>query len=125
MTDDKRPAWDFKEMGEADFRAINSFGMVVSVTGKWAFTSVDTTREWLEVKNSNGKTMTLPNGWQKVLEFVGYSSVPGLFKLTYLGERMRAAMDTIEKWEDKNKRDRAEFERLKKKFGAERNANET
>lgn len=118
MSDDARPAWTFKEMSEAEFRSIHSFGMVVSVKGRWEFTGADTSREWLEATNSNGKTITLPSGWKRVLDFVGYSSVPGLFKLNYLGDRMQAALEAIDKWEAKNKRDRAEFDRLRKKFAA-------
>jgi len=117
MSDSDRPKWGFNEMTEKAFSAFYSFGMVVSVTGKREFTGADTSREWLEAKNSSGKIMTLPHGWEDVWKFVGYSCSPGLFQFTYLGERMAKQLEAIKKWEAANKRELAEFERLKKKFG--------
>ena len=113
---DTRPVWPHKEMSEQEFRAIAKIGMVVSVTAKWEFTSADTSREWLEVKTHAGKTFTLPQGWESVLTFVGYSSSPGLFEMNYTGQRMQKTLGEINKWERQNKNERAQYERLKAKF---------
>ncbi len=115
MTDD-RPAWGFKSMTEADFRRIHRIGMIVSVEARCEMTGVDTSREWLEVETRDGATIVLPRNWNEAMTFVGHSSNPGLFKLTYDGERMTAQADAIDKWEADNARERVEFERLKAKF---------
>lgn len=73
---DLRPKWKFLGMTEAEFRQVCKAGMVTQITAKWAFTSVDTTREWLEVTNFDGNKSTLPNNWRQALEFIGYSSAP-------------------------------------------------
>jgi hypothetical protein len=103
-------------MSEHDFRAIRQMGHIVSVEARWEMTSVDTAREWLEVETRAGGVYTLPLGWHRVLKFVGYASVPGLFALTHVGERMVKSLDDIDKWEAKNKAERAQYKRLKAKF---------
>lgn len=113
---DNRPKWDHSEISEHNFRRIVDFGHITSVTAKWEMTGADTSTEWLVATNRAGKQMKMPHDWSHVLKFVGHSYVPGLFGLTYLGERCRKTLDEIDKWEAKNKRDRAEFERLKAKF---------
>ena len=117
---DSRPQWTIKEISEADFRRIHSFGNIMSVEAKWEFTSADTTREWLEVKSKRGEkteTMVMPHCWNRAYEFKGHSSNPGLFSENYVGKQARENLNIIDKWESKNKRERADFERLKAKFG--------
>lgn len=117
MTQDIRPAWTFSGMTESDFRRVLEHGMIKSVTAKWAFTSADTTREWLEATNLSGEVIVLPDNYTKAFEFVGSASLPGLFRLTYTGEQMRKRVEEIDAWEADNASDRVEFERLRKKFG--------
>lgn len=118
MSDD-RPAWGFKSMTEVEFRKIHRIGAIVAVEARLEMTGADTAREWLEVETRDGATITLPHSWKAALTFVGHSSNPGLFKLTYEGERMRAQAEAIDKWEADNAQERAEFERLKRKFSGE------
>lgn len=115
MSDD-RPSWGFKGMTESDFRKIHRIGAIVSVEARWEMTGADTSREWLEVETRAGAVIVLPHSWKEALTFVGHSSNPGLFKLTYEGERMRAQAEAIDKWEADNAQERIEFERLKAKF---------
>jgi hypothetical protein len=116
MTDDTRPAWDFP-MTEAQFRQVYRHGRIVTVSSKWEMTGADTSREWLEVTNSDGKIITMPPNWKQAFDFAGHSTNPGLFRLTYEGERMRDRLQAIDSWEAKNAADRAAYERLRAKFG--------
>lgn len=114
---DRRPDWPFREMTEQGFRSMASRGRIESVTAKWEMTGADTSREWLEARSASGETFTMPSGWGYAWQFVGYSSNPGLFQLTNLGKRMVERLNEIDKWEAANARERAEYERLKTKFG--------
>lgn len=118
-----RPVWEFNEISEAEFRVIYTMGAVVTVKAKWAFTSSDTSVEWLVAEDREGKETTLPSSWRRVLEFVGNASGSGLFKYTFLGERCLKSLAKIDAWEEQNKRDRREFEQLKKKFASEAGRN--
>ena len=116
MTEPNRPVWGFPEMTERDFRAV--WGRhIVAVEAKWEFTSADTSREWLEARTMHGKVFVLPSTWEKAFRFAGRASTPGLFRLTYEGERMQKRAQEIDAWEVENAFERAEFERLRKKFG--------
>lgn len=114
--DNQRPVWAHKRISEAEFRRMWQFGMIITVSAKWEMTGADTTREWLEATNRSGDTMVMPRDWSAAWQFSGHASVPGLFGLTYDGDRMRETLEAIDKWEADNARDRAEFERLRKKF---------
>ncbi len=114
---DQRPKWPHKNMTEQDFRRLVGLGHVVSITAKTEMIDAERSREWLEATNWNGKTGVVPSGWKDVWEFVGYSSVPGLFRLNYTGQQMAKTLEVIDAWEAQNAADRAEFERLKAKFG--------
>jgi hypothetical protein len=111
-----RPPWRYSSMTEHEFRIICGMGMITSVASKWEMTGADTSREWLEVMNSNGQTYTLPYSWRVALKFVGNASTPGLFGLTYQGEEMRKTIVEIDAWERKHESERREYERLKRKF---------
>jgi len=114
---DTRPAWPHKEMSEQEFRDIWCMGPIVAVEARWEMTSADTAREWMEVETRSGGTYTLPPDWHRALKFVGHSSNPGLFALTYEGQRMRDTLHQIDEWEARHKAERATYERLKVKFG--------
>ena len=111
-----RPKWPHDEMAETRFTDLYDFGMVVSVKAKWKYTGADTAVEWLEVTNANGKTMRLPDGWRHVVQFVGYASIPGLFKFTALGEAMLARLTAQRAFDVQHANERAEYIRLKALF---------
>jgi hypothetical protein len=111
-----RPVWDFHNVSEEEFRRIYNLGIIVSVTAKREMTGVDTAREWMEVTNANGDTAIMPQGWKSVWDFVGLSSYPGLFKMSYMGSFLGNRMAMIDKFEADNTAERAEFDRLKAKF---------
>lgn len=113
----QRPSWTFTEMSEADFRKIRDHRLIVSVKSGCGLRAADCWVEWLSVENKQGEVLQLPEGWQLVLNFVGKSASPGLFDFTHLGRRMLALIIDIDGWERQNKADRAEYERLKAKFG--------
>lgn len=115
---DSRPEWPHKNMSESDFRRIVKIGPISAVEAKWEYTSADTSREWLEATDRNKKKHVLPQGWKFVLQFVGWSSNPGLFDYTYEGREMLKTLEKIDAWEKKNKAERAEYERLKVRFGS-------
>ena len=115
--DDKRPEWTIREISEADFRMIEQHGNIRTITAKMEMTGCDTSMEWLEATNHQGKTIELPNSWRSAYEFRGGWSNPGLLWLNYVGKMARKNMDEIDAWEKKNKRERTEYERLKAKFG--------
>lgn len=117
MTDEKRPSWTHNEMSLFDFTKLHDFGMIVSVKAGWEYKTADITSGWLEVKNTRGKTMRMPTNWQKVCYFVGYYSSPGLFEWNYTGERMRKSLAEIRKFYAEHEEERAEYIRLKDKFG--------
>jgi hypothetical protein len=106
-------------MSEHDFRRILECGRIEQVTAKMEMTGADTSREWIEVRCGDGKMRVLPRNWGVALKFVGCWSVPGLFELTYEGRRMADSLKEIDAWEASNKRDRATYEMLKKRFEPE------
>lgn len=112
---DVRPKWEFTEMTEVEFRKVRA-EMIVSITARWKFTGEDTSAEWLEATTRLGKTIVLPPSWEAAFKPVWKSHSPGLLDVNYLGERMQKRCEEIDKWEKANNKDRAEYERLKKKF---------
>ncbi|WP_192246124.1 hypothetical protein [Mesorhizobium silamurunense] len=114
MTDDARPKWKHK-ISEADVRWLASG--VIKITHHWEMTGADTSRNWIELHkekekrsfdssflNDNDYFQFKPN-WRELV-------VP-----TYYGERAIQDLAAIDAWEKKNQHDRAELERLKRKFG--------
>ena len=120
MTD--RPTWKHSEMSEADFRRISEWNCVREIRSMSAMRSVDTWDTWLEVRtHGSDKWKKVPRSWGGVITFVGQWSTPGLFKLTYAGERMKKTLEEIDKFEATNHRERLQYERLKKKFEGDDN----
>jgi hypothetical protein len=113
---DGRPKWVHTELSESKFRKLRGFGAFISLEVKREMTSADTCRDWTEAKNGNGKVITLPQGWSKVLNFAGEYSGWGLLEFNHLGKSMADTVKKIDVWEESNSLERAEYERLKKKF---------
>jgi hypothetical protein len=117
MMQSRRPKWDFKDMTESEFRRIYQRARIVSVTAKMELTGADTTREWLVALDGNNDTFVVPDSWRVAFIFVGSWSVPGLFGLNHTGKRMAERLREIDRWEQHNNQERAEYERLREKFG--------
>ena len=114
---EKRPIWKHHEMTEFEFRSVEEFGCIKSVECKTLCTSSDEYIYWLEATNHLGKEIKLPHNWSSAFTFVGGSCLRGLFELNWRGKDMLKTLEAIDKFEEKSKRERATFERLKKKFG--------
>lgn len=109
-----RPKWTHKISEEEARWFFNGF--ITKITHHWEMTSADTSKDWIVLHkekserrfpssylNTNGYFEFKPN-WRELV-------VP-----TYQGEKARKDIEAIDAWEEKNKRARSEFERLKKKF---------
>lgn len=116
MSDERRPAWGFNELSEDDFRAILRVPHVRQVRSVFEMVSADLADEWLEVAGSDGIFERVPDGWSKVWVFVGYSTVPGLFKLNHLGRMMADRVKEIDAFEKREASDMRIYLRLKSKF---------
>lgn len=112
----KRPIWDFPEITEARFKLLKEFGCVEKVWSGYTMLSEDTSHNWIRVQNGAGNEINLPLGWESVLRFTGDWTNPGMFKLTYLGERMAIRLETIQSFDKAATRDLATYRRLKAKF---------
>ena len=117
---EKRPIWKHHEMTEFEFRSVEEFGCIKSVESKSHWEQgvfKDESFDCLEATNSLGKKINLPHNWSRAFTFVGGSCLRGLFELNWRGKDMLKTLEAIDKFEEKSKRERATFERLKKKFG--------
>jgi hypothetical protein len=125
MTDeDKRPAWSCQTPEElARWLAGHT---ITKITHHWEFTSEDTSKEWIEL-HANEASMGEKDKWvsRKVASnFLGtdyhseFKFSPDHARLVQTSDKVRSNIEAIDKWEAKNKRDRAEFDRLKRKFEA-------
>lgn len=113
MDDQKRPAWDFP-LTELQVKSLCQ--MITKITHHWEFTSADTSRNWIEFHPDKGNPFRAPDGWQKLFEFAA-NHHNSLIRPSYHGERAIEKLGEIKAFEAKNARERAEFERLKAKFG--------
>lgn len=114
MTEEKRPDWGFP-LTEAQVKSLTQ--MIVKITHHWEFTSADTSRNWIEFHPDKGKPFRAPDGWQKLFEFAA-NHHNTLIVPNYHGERALKRLEEIKAFETRNAKERAEFERLKAKFGA-------
>lgn len=123
MTDDPRPVWDFTLSEEAIRKLDRNF---IAITHHRVMTSVDTTSEWIELhenagdffKPVRGKGYPAPRGWEQFFKF--HPNHAGLLCATSEGLRAIKRLDEIEAWEKRNAAERAEYERLRAKFGKEK-----
>jgi hypothetical protein len=112
--DEKRPDWPYK-LTEAEVRQLS--GCITQISHRWEFTSADTSRNWLEFKADKGKSFVAPHGWAELFEFAPNHHA-SLIQPNYQGRQALKRLDEIKAFEQRNARDRADFERLRKKFGA-------
>jgi len=116
---DKRPVWEF-DVKEDDARWLLSH-RVTKITSHWQFTGVDTSKDWITLHPEKGEPHNFPSSFFHEGRN-GFRFDPDGHRLirpcSYRGEQIRKRIEEIDKWEKKNQRDRSEYERLKKKFGA-------
>jgi hypothetical protein len=106
-----RPIWNYDINKDSFSKLLRS---VKKITHHWKFTGEDTAEDWVEFHFDNGK-MKKPKGFDEL--FIYRPDFRCLFQLNYNGEKAEKQLESIKKWEIKNKREIAEYERLKKKFG--------
>ena len=124
-SEDTRPAWKH-DIPEENVRWLSSAsgGFITKITHHWKMTGADTADDWIVLHkdkqerkfpsnflNTNGYFEFRPN-WRELV-------VP-----TYRGEQAIKDIATIDAWEKKNARDRAEFERLTRKFKGSKDGGE-
>ena len=109
---DAKPIWSQK-MSIEDFYKCSQ--TIKKVTHHWEMTGVDTSRDWIELHPENGKPFRKPAWFEEI--FIFRPDHRGLFVMNYNGERARMEYEEIKKWEAKNKKELAEYNRLKAKFG--------
>lgn len=112
--EETRPAWPYK-LTEAQVRILSGF--ITKITHRWEMTSADTSRNWLEFQADKGKPFVAPHGWTELFEFAPNHHA-SLIQPNYQGREAQKRLDEIKKFEQRYARERADFERLKKKFSA-------
>lgn len=109
MTD--RPKWNFSLTIE-QVRALNR--LIIKVKHHWEFTSADTTRDWITFCTKDDEFVP-PVNWTDLFEFKPYYA--GLIQPNWNGRDAIKAVQDIDAFEAAEASDRAELERLKRKFG--------
>jgi len=118
-----RPAWKHKTSEElARWIASHS---IIKITHGWEMTSADTADNWIELHakvSQDGKAekwemRRVPSNFLTESNYgAEFSFRPDHARLVKVSQAVRDSIDAIDKFEAKNKRERAEFERLKRKF---------
>jgi len=111
----ERPAWTH-EMSENDARWL-ARGGITRITHHSQMTGVDTSRDWIELHRDNEKMSVSSNFLNQNGFFAFNPNWRELVTPTWRGEQAINDIRAIDKWEETNKTDRAEYERLKRKFG--------
>lgn len=119
MADDDRPDWPFT-WSEKEARWWRS-ASVKSITHHWEFASADTSREWLRLEFAVGDdqgSRDLPIDFFNDHPFLVFKpDHRSLIRFREGTRQVLSTLDDIDAWEEANKRDRAEYDRLKIKFG--------
>ena len=121
MAEDTRPEWTF-DIPEKLMRWIRDHNIPTLKSG-WRMVGVDRSEEWIELIANDGSTREVkdqrfyrkPCVWDyiKLNESGGHSIV----KYTSQGESARDLLDKIDLFEKNHAAERAQYERLRKKFG--------
>jgi hypothetical protein len=115
----ERPTWNHK-ISIDDFRWLNAVS-IVKITHEWEMISEDQARHWIELHANENTTFDKARAYDSFAEVAPYfefrADHRSLLSLTFVGERARKDLRAIDEWERINKRDRMEYERLKRKFG--------
>ncbi|WP_202306462.1 hypothetical protein [Mesorhizobium sp. L-8-10] len=96
-------------------------GFITKITHHWRMTGVDTSEDWIELhRGKSDGTKERRRFPSSFLNTNGYFEFrPNWRQLvtpTYRGENAIKDLEAIDAWEKKHARQRAEYERLKKKF---------
>lgn len=122
IPDDTRPAWKH-EIPEETVRWFYSGGFITKITHHWKMMGADTSEDWIVLHKQSsmdgGKMVErkFPSSWLNTNGYFEFK--PNWRELvvpTYRGRDAIKDIETIDVWEKKNQRERAEFERLKRKF---------
>lgn len=112
MNEDQRPEWPYK----LSMKHLAMFDRSIKkIEHRWKFTSEDTAEDWVEFSGDKFKNVRMPDGFKELFEYK--PDYWCLFGLTYQGEKAVKLSEEIEKFDKKHKRERAQYERLKRKFG--------
>lgn len=107
-----RPVWDFK-YPEEEARWLLS-RRIAAIKARTSMSDNFETESWLEMYDSNGETRR----FDSFPEYVQFRPVFGnLVGSTYESDRMKVRIAEIDTWEMTHAKERAEYERLKRKFG--------
>lgn len=115
MSDDTRPKWTF-DAPEEEVRWLAK-GMINEIKHHWEMTGVDTADDWITL-HREGDSRRFRSSFLNSGLFQFKPNWRELVVPTYEGERAIKKIEEIDQWEKRNARDRADFERLKAKFGA-------
>jgi hypothetical protein len=112
---EQRPEWNHP-ISEADARWLYK-NAITKITHHWKFTSEDTTENWVEVHTDAKTTRRFPSGYFTDSQYWRFApNHRALITPGYAAERAIKDINAIDAWEKKNATERAEYERLKRKF---------
>ena len=120
---DNRPAWPHK-VSEDLARWIYGHA-VTKITHHWRMTSADTSEDWLELHATEGdkkEPVKKMVGTRELLGGSHWHAQDGIFfnpdhaRLVQVAGKIQETIRKIDEWERRNEADRAEYDRLKKKF---------
>lgn len=110
---EKRPAWTHKTPEDLARWLVSN--AITKITHHWEMTGVDTSTEWIVLHAVKDQRRVNTN-FLKAGEFEFAPDHRGLVReVPY--RNIRESIDKIDAFENTNARERAEFERLKAKFG--------
>lgn len=113
---DEKPKWDFKTPIEIA-RWLSSHDVKRIDFMDWHDGFGVQSKQWMVWWDGKAKLLDVP---YKTLEIQSTAEVkfePDYRGLVHMDTRLVDRLDAIDKWEAKNKKERRDYERLKKKFG--------
>lgn len=114
MSDNERPSWKCKTPEETARWLWAS--PVVTIDHRWEMTGVDTSRDWIILERKDGARREFPSGYfgnNPEFEFAPDHR-------TLIRQKPHSGVwdniQAIDAWEKRHKRERGEYERLRRKF---------
>ena len=111
--DSEKPKWNH-DIPIGQFETLIN-NCITKVTHHWRMTGTDTSEDWVELHYGDKKSMRMPQGFDLYFKFE--PNYRELFRLTTFAQSAIRNLEEVRKWEKKNKRELAQYERLKAKFG--------
>lgn len=120
MSDDTRPIWGF-DIPERLIRWLRE-NRIKSIRAGWRMTDVDKSDNWVDFVAENNETRRAPHGYPgspSIWDYVKLNKLGGysVIEWTERGKRAARRMKEIDDFDQRNAAERAEYERLKEKFG--------